>query len=352
VLAAPWHLVVPGDPRTLTGGFVYDRRVAEGLRAIGRPVEVHALPPGWPRPSPAAREAAATLLASLPEGALVIIDGLAFGVLADALAAQARRLRLVALVHHPLAQETGLEPAEAARFAVMEGAALAHARRVLVTSATTADGLGAYGVPADRCRVVPPGTDPAPPAIGSRRREIALLCVATLTPRKGHEILLEALARIHDLPWRLVCAGSPDHDPRTAARIREQAARPPLAGRVRFHGELPPEAVAALYHRADVFVLPSWHEGYGMVFAEALARGLPVVATRAGAIPEVVPPQAGVLVPPGDPLVLAAALGGVIADPARRRHLAAGARAAGRRLPTWEQVAGRFEAALVDLEDG
>jgi glycosyltransferase involved in cell wall biosynthesis len=122
-----------------------------------------------------------------------------------------------------------------------------------------------------------------------------------------------------------------------------------LAGRVVWHGEVEQAQLQALYAQADLFVLPSFHEGYGMALAEALARGLPIVSCAAGAIVDTVPAQAGVLVPPGDVAALRAALQSLLDDPQRRAALAAGAQAHALRLPDWPQAVRRFAGVLEAL---
>jgi glycosyltransferase involved in cell wall biosynthesis len=217
---------------------------------------------------------------------------------------------------------------------------------VIVTSPQTRRDLAAYDVADARVGVVLPGTEPAPLARGSGGPDVALLCVASLTPRKGHLVLLEALAALRELPWRLTCVGSPERDPACARAIACAVERHGLGDRVRMVGEQPEAGLQPFYEAADLFVLASHHEGYGMVLAEALARGLPIVATSAGAIPDTVPPTAGILVPPGDPPALAAALRRLLLEPALRRDLADGARAARARLPGWADAARAFAAEL------
>jgi len=192
-----------------------------------------------------------------------------------------------------------------------------------------------------------------PPAAGSGSdsadRGLSLLCVATLTPRKGHAVLIEALRALHDRAWTLHCVGSATRDVGAANALRSAIAEHGLGDRVRLHGEVPPGVLESMYAQADAFVLPSFFEGYGMVLAEALAHGLPIVSTTAGAIPDTVPREAGVLVPPGDADALRVALATMLDDPALRARLAAGARAAGAALPTWPQAVARFAAALESL---
>ncbi len=343
------HFVLPGDPETRSGGFLYDRRVVAALRDAGWSATEHALPNGFPFPNETARAAAADLLATLPNGAAVVIDGLALGVLPTEVALHSERLRLIALVHHPLAEETGLDAATSARLFDSERAALSQVAGVVTTSRHTALGLRDYGVPAERIRVAEPGVEPAPLARGSGEAAPLLLCVASLTPRKGHAVLIEALARLRDHPWRLRCAGSDTRDPGCAERLHTLVATHGLGNRIDWLGEADEPALNRLYNGADLFVLASHHEGYGMVLTEALMRGLPIVATAAGAIPEALPDKAARLVPPNDPPALAEALRPLIADPAAHADLAAAARRAREALPSWRDSGARFAAALAAL---
>jgi glycosyltransferase involved in cell wall biosynthesis len=336
------ELVVPGPLEQRTGGYIYDRRIVEGLRACGRQVRVHELAGPFPIVDEIAITAARTALETMPAKSVPVIDGLALPAFAD--------LPLprpwVALVHHPLALETGLSAAEADGLAAVERRTLVTASRVIVTSPQTRGDLAGYDIEAARVGVVLPGTDPAPVARGSGGPGLALLCVASLIPRKGHAVLLEALAGLRELPWRLACVGSAERDPTAAGAIRAAIASLRLDDRVRLIGEQTEAGLQPFYDAADLFVLASHHEGYGMVLAEALARGLPIVSTTAGAIPDTVPAAAGILVPPGDPAALAAALRRVLTEPGLRARLAAGARTARRSLPSWEDSVRAFAAEL------
>lgn len=339
------HFVLPGDWNTPTGGYTYDRRLALALRDAGWNVAPLVLDGAWPWPDGADIEAAAACIATLPDGALVVADGLAFGTLAAAVRPHAARLKWVALVHHPLHLETGLDEADIARLRAGEAEALQLARRVVVTGRSTVRDVAAMGAPFERIAVVEPGTDPVlPPTKPNARGPVQLLCVATLTPRKGHAVLLQALAGLLHRPWMLHLVGSTERDPGTAERLRAMAKG--LGDRVVWHGEIPGTALPAHYAAADVFVLPSLYEGYGMVVAEAVAHGLPVVTTDGGALAHTLPPAAGLQVPAGDVSALQAALEHVLTDTALRERLAAGARAAATRLPTWPQQAALFAAVL------
>ncbi len=343
---ATLHFVLPGDPATRTGGFIYDARIIEGLRDGGLEVAVHSLPDGFPTPSTAIREQAARLFAELPDGARVVIDGLALGVLPEELRPQAGRLDLIGLVHHPLAAESGLSPERQRALFESETAALKLVSQVITTSRHTAEALAPYGVTAERISPVPPGVDPAPLAAGSRDGTLALLCVANLVPRKGHDLLLGALARLKDLDWRLTCAGSLARDPAWTDRLRRLCGEAGLDDRVAFLGEIDDSELEDLYHGADLFVLASHYEGYGMVFPEAVAHGIPVLATRTGGIPEAAPAAASILVPPGDESALAEALRRLLAEPAAYARLRAAAREVRDGLRRWSDSAALFADAL------
>lgn len=338
--------VVPGSLENRTGGYIYDRRIIAGLRDDDWLVEVRELDESFPHPTSAALERAARVLAAIPRDATVVIDGLACGAMPEQVEREAARLRIVALVHHPLAHETGLSAQASAAFEASERRALASARLVIVTSTRTAQAVTRFGVAADRIAVVEPGTDRAPVAKGSRSDSVHLLCVASLTPRKGHETLFRALGRLREWPWRLTCVGSADRDTATAAHLRDVLRETGIEDRVSLAGEADEEAVVAYYDHADVFVLPTEYEGYGMVVAEALARGLPIVSTPTGAIPEMAIDGSGILVTPGDVDALTAALALVINDRDARARLSRAAVLVRDRLPSWKVVTLRMGSAL------
>lgn len=343
----------PGRLETPTGGYVYDRELLAALAATGTQVTALTLGEGYPAPSPATLEAGAALLAGLADGEAVMIDGLAFGVM-DAIAApQARRLRLIALVHHPLAHESGLPPARAAELAASERRALALARHVVTTSPATAAAVTAeFGVPRAKVSVLEPGLVlPAPPVARVRRpgEPFRLLSVGSLVPRKDHPTLLAALAQIDDPAVTLDIAGSSEFDPAHAASVRATIERLGLSRRVRLHGALGRAALDALYAQADLFVLTTLYEGYGMAFVEAMAHGLPVVATGAGAVRDTVPPAAGILCEAGDAASVGAAIRRLAEDAALRQSLARAARAHAQGLPGWPEQARRLAALIAEI---
>ena len=343
---------VPGDLATPTGGYTYDRRIIAELPALGWQPRVIDLGEGFPNPAVATRAAACAQLAALPQNCPIVIDGLAFGVLPDISERLRASHKLVALVHHPLALETGLSAADCACLRASERTALTGARRVIASSAAMGRLLAAdYGVARERITVVIPGIerpDPRSTSCGGQHRAdegtIALLAVGTVVPRKGYDVLIAALARLKDLAWRLTIAGDCERSPETARRLRADVAELALSDRITFCGAVASHKLDQLYASADLFVLASRFEGYGMAYTEAMAHGLPVIGTNAGAIPETIPAAAGLLVPADDTEALAGALRRLIEHPQQRARLAAGARAA--QFPSWREQAALFAHAL------
>jgi glycosyltransferase involved in cell wall biosynthesis len=305
------HVVVPDgidDPARPSGGNAYDRQVCRTLAELGWQVHVHAVPGSWPRPDAAAYAALAAVVQRIPDGALALLDGLVASTAAEVLVPQANRLRLVALVHMPLGQ--GKADSETR---TREGAVLAAMASVVTTSAWSRRTLlELYSLPGDRVHVAEPGVDAAPLSRGTPTGG-ALLCVAAVIPGKGHDVLLDALATMTDMSWDCLCVGSMDRDPAFAESLRRLLLDDGLGDRVRFPGPRIGADLDRIYASADLLVLASRVETYGMVVTEALARGLPVVAADVGGVADALGHgtggiRPGLLVPPGDPAALAAAL--------------------------------------------
>ncbi|MEW2359851.1 glycosyltransferase family 4 protein [Spirillospora sp. NPDC029432] len=342
---------MPGDVDRVavpSGGNVYDRRVCEGL-ARRRPVHEIAVPGDWPRPDAAARERLDRALAGLPDTAGVLLDGLVACGVPDVVGPHAARLRVTVLVHLPLADEG----AGAADLDAPERATLRAAGAVVATSEWAARRLvDHHGLDADRVHVAAPGCDPAgaaAPGDGTR-----LLCVASVTPRKGHDVLVQALGELADLPWTCECVGPLRRDLAHVAQVRKLIERHGLDERITLAGPRRGARLDAAYAGADLLVLPSRAETYGMVVTEALARGIPVLAADCGGVPEALGRAPGgrvpgLLVPPGDVTALAAALRRWLTDPGLRSGLRAAALARRGTLRGWDDTA-RDLAAVLDRE--
>jgi glycosyltransferase involved in cell wall biosynthesis len=346
----------PGTLDTPTGGYVYDRALVDALRHAGISVETVSLGSGYPAPAPDALNRARSAFESLADGQAVLVDGLAYGVLDEIAAPHAERLCIVALVHHPLALESGLARDNAARLHAQETAALALARRVIVTSPATARIVsGDFGVAQETILVVEPGTGPGagPVALPPKAERAAssvprLVAVGSLVPRKDYPTLLAALAGLEG-PFRLDVAGSDGFDPCHAAMLRARVTDSGLAGRVFLHGALPRPQIDRLYAQADLFVLTTLYEGYGIAFVEAMAAGLPIVATGEGAVRDTVPAEAGIVLGNGDIDGVAEAIRGLLADPERRIAMGHAARRHAAGLPGWDEQAHKVAALLEGL---
>lgn len=338
------------DYAPLTGGFVYNTRLIRELGLRGWEILPLDLPAGFPRPDVAAKTRSADLLSALPDDALVIADQICLSPLADELAREAQRLRLVMIFHHPIAMEEGLSAAERARFMAAERAALACCRVAVATSRTTADTLIAdYGVPAARVVVALPGIDRfemAPPPEGGVPR---LLSVGAVIPRKGYHDLIEALAGLTHVPWSLGIVGDLDRAPDYAARLRARLRTLGLADRVVIRGGIAPSELDEEWQSAHAYVAASLHEGYGMAVAEAIARGLPTVTTGADAVREWLDPAAALIVPERAPEALRDAIRRVLTEPSLRSELRAAALAQAARFPNWSDAAAAVDQRLSGL---
>jgi glycosyltransferase involved in cell wall biosynthesis len=339
---------VPGDPASPTGGYAYARRMFELLPREGIALSHLALPGGYPDPSAADLAETGNLVAATPPDAVLLVDGLAYGAMPADLIEGFRR-PVVALVHHPLGLEAGLTPDRRAALLASEAAALGLARRIVVTSPLTGRLLASdFNVDAAAITVAEPGTDPAARSRGTGS-PVRILAVGAISPRKGFDLLVAALARVPDRDWHLTIAGSDDRDPRAATALRAAIADAGLSSCVTLAGALEPAALDVLYGAADIFVSPSLFEGYGMALAEALARGMPIVASTGGAAAETVPDGAAIKIPPGDVAELTAALTTLIAAPALRAAFGDAAWHAARTLPRWTDTASRIAAVLKEV---
>ncbi|WP_439525529.1 glycosyltransferase family 4 protein [Roseovarius mucosus] len=335
---------VPGDPGLTTGGYLYDRRLGEALVARGLRLRHLRLGDSFPHPDAQDMADALAQLSALPRDCPALVDGLAYGAL-DPEGVARLAAPMVALVHHPLALEPGLSAAQAADMAARERANLGRARHIVVTSGHIAGLLReAYGVAPERISVARPGFV-APRANAMPDVPPLILSVGLLARRKGHDVLLRALARIADLDWRAVIVGRL-HEPETVAELRGLRDVLGLAERVEIAGEVSQSDLDALYGRATVFALATRYEGYGIVFDEAMGHGLPIVSTQAGAVPDTVAAGAGILVRPEDDAAFAEALRRMLSEPALRAGCACAARKAAQGLGDWAAAAEVVAAAL------
>ncbi len=338
--------VIPGDIGMLTGGYAYDRRVLALLPAHGIDARHVALPGNYPAPTDLDLQQTTRVLAALPADTVLLMDGLAYGAMPEALVAGIRQ-RIVALCHHPLALEVGVSAERADALRKTETFALAQARHVVVTSALTGRTLATdFGVAKSKIAVAEPGTDRDERATGTGA-PLQLLAVGSIVPRKGYDVLVQALADMRrDVDWRLTIVGAVRDVGAGATLNAALQADAGLASRVTILSGIEDGRLGALYRSADIFVMPSHYEGYGMVLAEAMARGLPIVCTTGGAAAETAPDAAAIKVAPGDAAAFAAALDRVLGDRVLRHSMAEASWSAGQLLPTWDDAARGIAAVL------
>jgi glycosyltransferase involved in cell wall biosynthesis len=332
--------VTVGDTGRLTGGYLYNRRLLNGLEENGVRVEV-VVPCGA---DPA--EQAAPGFGEILDPArfdVVVVDALARIVVAPHLDCWRTARPVVALVH----ELPGVaDPSIADRERPFEMPLLLSDRLVAVSGHGREVLLG-RGVPAGRVAVVPPGFDGLEHRMEGLRGERTprVLCVAQWVPRKGVLDLVRAWKTEDRSGAVLDLVGETDADASYATEVWEAVGGDPS---ITVHGPVTDATLAGLYASADLFALPSRYEGYGIVYAEALSFGLPVVACPVGPVPEMVGDEAVLLVPPGDTDALSGALGRLLSDVGLRGKMSAAAlrRAAG--LPRWRETVQGFLGVLRD----
>ena len=343
------YVVVPegiDDPARPSGGNTYDRRVCRGLAELGWTVHELEVTGG---------ASLARTVARIPDGAVVLLDGLIASGAPEVLVPAARRLRQVLLVHMPFGHRPRGGDADAVR--ARERDVLAAATAVVTTSAWARRRLQElYGLPVSRVHVAEPGVDAAGIAPGTTAGG-ALLCVGAVTPAKGHDVLLDALTTVADLSWRCACVGSLDRAPAFADRVRRRAWEDGLRDRVGFSGPRTGPELDCAYAAADLLVLASHAETYGMVVTEALARGLPVLATDVGGVTEALGhgkdgTRPGLLVPPADPAALGAALRAWLDDADLRGRLRRAARERRATLRPWAATTSDVAGVLAGVAAG
>jgi glycosyltransferase involved in cell wall biosynthesis len=337
------HVVVPQgihDPTRPSGGNTYDRRLCQALESDGWTVCVAEV---------AGRNALAEALGALPADSVVLVDGLVASTIPEIVAPACSRTRLVVLLHMPLGVDAGRPETVRAECEVLSAASA-----VVTTSSWSRDWvLAAYGLDPGRVHVAHPGVDVSTPAIGTRHGG-ALLCVGAVMPGKGHDLLLAALDDVADLWWRCECVGALSVAPDFVVELLNRARESGLDERFELTGPLSGDALDAAYAGADVLVLASRAETYGMVVTEALSRGLPVIAADVGGVPEALGfasagQRPGLLVPPDDVPTLAAALRLWLTDVEARGALRTAALHRRARLQDWSETAARVGRVLLGV---
>lgn len=326
-----------------TGGWVYDSRLVEALRAQGADVAEIAVPVGFPTMSDDGRTALARAFADLPDEAFFLADHLHVADIAPML--RGVGFRVVSIFHHSRVIEAGVLAAADERARELAGFAVADV--VVVSSPETARYIVAqYGVEEGRIIVAIPGNDPFARATPDVDHPLQILSVGALVPRKRQDYLVEVASRLQPAGWCWTLVGDPDRDAAWTAQIASLIRSVGLADRMQLAGTISPAELELLWAQASIYVAASHYEGYGMAIAEALRHGVPVVTTPSGAVADWAA-RGAVFAPEDDTGAFAAIVGGLIADPARRLRLADEAWAFGVTLPTWQQTFADIPSRIV-----
>ena len=336
----------PAPLDLLTGGNVYNRRMIAEWRSAGHEATATGIGGRHPLADDRAHAEAGAAWAAMAADAVPVLDNLvlaSFAPLADQFAAR----RAVLLNHHPTGLEPGLDAADAAALIEIEKQLIPRFHRIVVTSETTAKTLVQdFGATDAQLAIIIPGADDAPRSQGSGDGTVHVLSIGSLIPRKGHDVLLRAMARLFDLDWRLTIAGTSRIDPACADALRALAGELGIAEKVTFLGETTGAPLAELWNSADIFALATRYEGFGMVIAEALKHGLPVVVGNGGAAGALLTPETGAVCPVDDVDQTSKSLRRLIFDTDLRRDMSDAAWLAGKKLPGWKSQADAFVALL------
>lgn len=311
--------VVPesvADPANPSGGNRYDLEVERALAECGWQLQMCLMAGDWPRPTEDHQSALAEVLGAMPDGATVMIDGLIGCAAPQILESEGRRLRVVVLVHMPLADEIGLDPAVGRALEASEARALRCATTVIATSLHTASQLlGRYGLEREKVHVAAPGVHLPQQAVDAGGERLVLdvetvtdlddkalvtaqaklarstggrwLSVGAVTPVKGHDRLVSALAPLADDPrWELRIVGPTHRDPGHVATLLSLIDEAGLADRITLTGPLHGTDLETAYRWANLLLHPSRREAFGMAITESLSYGTPVFTHYTGGMPD------------------------------------------------------------------
>lgn len=342
--------IIPGDINLPTGGYRYDRNIINALQQSGFDVELISIKGNYPFPSKVEQQTAIEQIQTFPTADISVVDGLLGGTSPHFMEALSKQMPVAALIHHPLCLENGLDETTAKSLEQSEREGLAYVSGVITTSPTTTQTVAElFKFNSDKIETVLPGVERGKISIGSQNSNVNLLCVGSVIPRKGHKDLILALSKLKHLNWKLDCIGSTQFDQVLFAELQALSDQNALAQKITFHGDVSQAALEEAYTKADIFVLASLFEGYGMAYAEAIVMGIPVIATTAGAIPKTVPQNCGILVEPSDISALTKALEDLITNKKLRMDYKNNAIAEEPNFPTWESSAQKFAEILKDL---
>lgn len=341
--------IIPGDINLPTGGYRYDREIINAWKNSNIDVGLISIDGNYPFPGEVEKTRALDKIESFSKADIAVVDGLLGGATPEFMQKLSKIMPVAALIHHPLCLENGLDQKTAKALEDKERRGLAFTSCVITTSPTTSRTVAQlFDQDPSQIHTILPGVARGMRSSGTESSSINLLCVGSVIERKGHKDLLHSLSKLKHLDWNLDCIGSTQFDRPLYNELSAFVEREALTKKVQFHGDVDEEVLEIAYSKADVFVLPSLFEGYGMSYAEAIVRGIPVIGTTAGAIPQTVPESCGILVEPSNISQLTNALESLITNNALRTKLREATIKAEPGFPTWQDSAAQFYEILKD----
>lgn len=339
------HFLIPGDINTLTGGYIYNKRMVNGLLNKGHQVEVHSLMNDFPFPSPESKKKCAETLFAIPKGDFIIIDSIVFGAIPDLLKKIKRFHPIIALIHLPLSMGTGYSADQRSRLLILENEAFEYADLIIVTSAFTRNLLIEMGINPSRLVTIIPGAE----ALLHKQKYCPIprkfITVSNYTPNKGYLLLINALSELKHLKWTLDCYGNPEFDPEYFKELSDLITHNNLTEKIFLHTAVSGKELSEAYVNSDLLIHPSEFETYGMVLTEALSHGIPVVASLCGAISQTLQSSMGVFFEVNDQISLQNTIKIVLQDETRYQKLCN--EAASYKPQLWEKSISEFEKSIV-----
>jgi glycosyltransferase involved in cell wall biosynthesis len=343
------HFLIPGDINTLTGGYVYDKIIINGLRNLGYGITVHQLGGDFPFPSAENLEHCKRILDSIPNRELVFIDSLAFGPMHMLLKDYQGKNPILPIIHLPLSQNPNYNEESKKLLAEQERRAFDYANSVVAVSWFTKQLIVGYGVNPDNVWVITPGVFRVPRKTEYPGLPENILCVGSFLPGKGQLVLVHALADMQQYAWSLSMYGIPEFDTDYVQSIKKTIDEAGLAKRVLMHKQVSGDELNAAYLRTDLFILPSLFENFSMALNDALIHGIPVITTTAGGIPFSVPKSMGLFISPGSQGELKQAIKELLTNSSLYKHLYRSASQYYKTANTWENSIHRFHSLILDV---
>jgi glycosyltransferase involved in cell wall biosynthesis len=339
------YFLITGNLHSLTGGYLYNTHMINGLKEKGYTVNVLATDWQW-KDIDELEKICRYNLEKLPHGTCIVVDSLILASLHQIIQEFRKRLIFLGLIHLPSSYDilSGVQ-GELAREELI---ALDHVRQVIVTGRFTFDLLCHAGLNPVKIRIVEPGTDLFPRKKRYKAVPSELLCISNYSSLKAQDMMIRALYRLADRDWTLHLYGSMDRDREYTASVRSLIQQLKMEHRIYMHGIVERDEISGVFLNADLFLLPSLFESYGMVLTESLAHGIPVVTTLAGNLPCTVPAGMGLLIEPGNEEQLAEAICSLFDDPKKYSNLCAAASQYFRQVRSWEKAVTDFEMIIRD----